>query len=134
VRLSQGREVPNAIVWGEADRNALVRLPVLATSPDGRRVAPPTVEFRLPDGSAHPHLLLAGIAQSMLHGRGTREIEVLLRQTAAAERRAGTGPATPVPKSFPEVAEALGRHRAALEQGGIFPAGLIDQMVERLKR
>lgn len=25
-----------------------------------------TIEFRLPDGSAHPHLLLAGVAQALV--------------------------------------------------------------------
>ena len=56
---------PHAIVWGEYDRSALVRLPMNATTEDGRVVSPPTIEFRLPDGSAHPHLVLAGAAQAM---------------------------------------------------------------------
>jgi glutamine synthetase len=35
-RLVQGKEAPNTIVWGEFDRNALVRLPVVATGYDPR--------------------------------------------------------------------------------------------------
>jgi len=69
VRLSQAKEAPNAIIWGDADRTALVRLPIVARTEDGRPVTPATVEFRLPDGSAHPHLLLAGVAQVMVAAR-----------------------------------------------------------------
>ena len=65
VRLTQGKEAPNTVFWGEFNRKALVRLPLVATTEENRRVGVPTVEFRLPDGSAHPYLLLAGIAQAM---------------------------------------------------------------------
>jgi glutamine synthetase len=131
VRLAQAKEAPNAVTWGEYDRRALVRLPVVATDADGRRVTAPTVEFRLPDGSAHPHLLLAGLAQSMVHGRDTSALDVLLESTAAS--KAG-GAGASVPRSFAEVAEALTRHRAVFEAGGVFPAVLIDAQIERLRR
>ncbi len=72
IRLTQAKEAPNAIVWGEFDRSALVRLPIVARTEDGRPVSPPTIEFRLPDGSAHPHLLLAGVAQVMVEATGER--------------------------------------------------------------
>ncbi len=72
-RLNQAKEAPNRISWGEFDRNALVRLPITATDQTGRQVTMPTIEFRLPDGSALPHLLMAGVAVAMLEGRGERE-------------------------------------------------------------
>ncbi len=68
VRLGQAREAPNSIIWGEYDRSALIRLPFVPTDAQGRAVAAPTVEFRLPDGSAHAHHLLAGVAQAALAG------------------------------------------------------------------
>ena len=48
-----------AVTWGESDRARWSGCRSCAR-PDGRPVTPPTIEFRLPDGSAHPHLLLAG--------------------------------------------------------------------------
>ncbi len=133
VRLTQAKEAPSAIVWGEFDRSALVRLPVVATTAAGRPVSPPTIEFRLPDGSAHPHFLLAGAAQAMLAGRATKNLRALLEKTAAnaAGSRARSG--AQVPKSFAEVAEALGAHRSVLEAGGVFPEALIDQVLQKLK-
>jgi len=131
-RLTQGKEAPNTIVWGEYDRKALIRLPVVARTADGRHITPPTVEFRLPDGSAHPHLLLAGIAQAMVQGRSLDGLDELLSRTTShprQEQRSGT----PVPRSFAEVADTLIAHRKALEAGDVFPSTLINQVAERLR-
>jgi glutamine synthetase len=131
VRLTQAKEAPNKVTWGEYDRRALVRLPVVATDADGRLVSPPTIEFRLPDGSAHPHLMMAGVAQSMIGGRDTRDLDALLESTAA---RVADGSGASVPRSFGEVAEALQRHRAVLEAGDVFPSVLVDARIARLKQ
>jgi glutamine synthetase len=182
-RLIQGKETPAALTWGEYDRGALVRLPALARTPDGRAVSPPTVELRLPDGSAHPHLLLAGIAQAELQGRalgGGDGLDELLRRTRATRAAGATSvarvahlddvqgvtagvpanasanaPAKPgaqprphsgitaaphaqepaleaVPRSFPEVAAALARSRRIFEEGGVFPASLLDRTLRAL--
>lgn len=133
IRLTQAKEAPNTIVWGEFDRSALVRLPIVATTRDGRAVSPPTIEFRLPDGSAHPHLLLAGVAQVMVKARSTRDVEALLERTSVKALRHGAGAATPVPTRFPEVAQALKASRAALEAGGVFPPVMLDRLIERLR-
>lgn len=132
VRLTQGKEAPNTVVWGEFNRQALIRLPVTATTPAGRFVSPPTIEFRLPDGSAHPHWLLAGVAQALLLGRSLPDLEDVLERTSASTTRdQGTGGAS-VPRSFSEVAAALETHRATLEADGIFPTSLIDKMIETI--
>jgi glutamine synthetase len=132
VRLIQAKEAPSTIVWGEYDRNALVRLPVVPTGEGGHEITWPTVEFRLPDGSALPHLLMAGAALAMTHGREMKDLSELLQRTsspAAAEK----GAAEPVPRGFGQVAEALALHREALERGGVFPSGLIDRVLARLR-
>ena len=95
-------------------------------------MSPPTIEFRLPDGSAHPHLLLAGVAQAMVDARRSAGVEALLERTSVTALRRGAGAATPVPTRFLEVAEALKAHRAALEAGGVFPPVLLDRLIERL--
>ena len=132
-RLVQGKEAPKTIVWGEYDRSALVRLPVVATTEDGREVVPPTVEFRLPDGSALPHLLLAGVSQAMVLGRNAPDLDTLLRNTSARNAAASTDTSNRVPWNTIEVADSLLEHRGALQAGGVFPEVLIDRLVEQLR-
>jgi glutamine synthetase len=131
VRLMQAKEAPNTIVWGEHDRNALIRLPVVPTDREGREVTAPTVEFRLPDGSALPHPLMAGAALAMIYGRTTANLDELLKQTSSREA-SDSGEAVPVPHNFGEVAVALARYRETLETGGVFPSGVIDRVIARL--
>ncbi len=131
-RLAQGKEAPNAIIWGEFDRLALIRLPVVTTGEDGRVVGSPTIEFRLPDGSALPHLLLAGAALSMILGRETDDLDHLLRRTTSARPQAIEEGAR-IPRNFAEVADAITACRTAFEADGTFPAGLIDMIIDRLR-
>ncbi len=158
LRLRQGKEAPNSVVWGQFDRQALIRLPITAMSEGGHRTTPPTIEFRLPDGSAHAHLLLAGIAQAVMLGRETEDLDGLIRRTASARSRgadpgapgaspeapkpagrakaaAGAGVATApgsayaIPRTFAQVAAALAERRAVLEAGGVFTPAFVDQVL-----
>jgi len=133
VRLTQGKEAPTSVTWGEFDRHALVRLPIVATAPDGRRVAAPTIEFRLPDGSAHPHLLLAGVAQAMVSGRATHDLDGLLERTAAAHAREHPGDTPRMPRNAREIGEALGGSTAELEAGGVFPPAYLRLLSSTLR-
>ncbi|MGD2153184.1 MAG: hypothetical protein PVG79_07920 [Gemmatimonadales bacterium] len=132
-RLLQGKEAPNTIVWGQYDRNALIRLPIVATDAEGRVVTPPTIEFRLADGSALTHLLLAGAALAMICGRDTADLDGLLQRTVSGGAAGVPAAAAKVPEDFAEVAEALARDRTTFELGGTFPAELIDRVIERLR-
>jgi glutamine synthetase len=129
VRLLQAKEAPSKVTWGRYNRRALIRLPIVATDEAGRSVSPETVEFRLPDGSAHPHLLLAGIAQAMVAGRGIENIEALLEQTSALAQK---GIALPVPRSFVEVADELRERRTTFEAAGVFPTHVIERTIDAL--
>jgi glutamine synthetase len=131
LRLRQAREAPSRIAWGEYDRSALVRIPVVPLGEDGGPVAPATVEFRLPDGSAHPHLLLAAMAQCVAAARGAKDLEELLSATKAGAG-ANSPLATTIPRSFAEVGEALSWHRGVLEAGGVFPPSLLDALLGTL--
>ena len=76
LRLVPNQEAPTRICWSDANRSALIRVPLGWTGgSDLAHVVNPqetrgytdkrgrqTVELRSPDGSAHFHLLLAGIA------------------------------------------------------------------------
>lgn len=134
VRLKQGKEAPTSVTWGRFDRRALIRLPVVPTTDGAHAASPPTIEFRLPDGSAHPHLVLAGVAQAMVGGRGIPGLDELLRKTTAGARIA-TGDSLPrVPDSFAGIAAALEEQRGVLEGGGVFPATFIDHALPGLRK
>lgn len=131
VRLTQGKEAPNTVTWGQFNRKALIRLPIVARDAGGRAVSPPTVEFRLPDGSAHPHLLLAGIAQGFVSGYGLDDVDARLEATKVERSDAGEVAAS-VPRSMTAVADELREHRELLEQGSVFPPNVIDGVAKQL--
>jgi glutamine synthetase len=133
VRLTQGKESPTTVSWGEFDRHALIRLPIVASAPDGRRVGAPTIEFRLPDGSAHPYLLLAGVAQALVAGRTAPDLAGLLERTAAARMRQEPGETARLPRSAREIADALATTRPVLEAGDVFPATMMDRVLAALR-
>lgn len=132
VRLTQAKEAPSAITWGRHNRKALIRLPIMPTDEAGASVGQETIEFRLPDGSAHPHLLLAGVAQAMAAGRSMDGLDALIEATSVQMPRPEG--AVPVPRTFADVARALRDEREMLEAGGVFPAHVIDRIVETLER
>ncbi|MCA9754614.1 MAG: hypothetical protein KDA27_02340 [Candidatus Eisenbacteria bacterium] len=157
LRLQQGKEVPASITWGHFNRKALVRIPVLARTADGEPVAPPTVEFRLPDGSVNPFLLLAGAAQAVAHASGDASIEETLRDSragtpngalssakaqsvsstaeasAGAEAKDANVTARSLPLSFDAIADALELERSALGADDVFPAELLDATLSQLR-
>jgi glutamine synthetase len=128
-RLRQGKEAPTAVTWGEFDRRGLVRLPLTTRDADGRAVSTPTIEFRLPDGSAHPHLLLAGVAQAAVLGSATDDLDALLASSEASVARVQPGSAAAVPRTRAQVADAVSAHRAVLEAGEVFPTVLLDRVL-----
>ena len=133
VRLSQGKEAPSVVTWGRYNRRALVRIPIIPTDEHGRETSPGTIEFRLPDGSAHPHLLLAGVAQAMAAGRNLTGLDGILERTAVtAQGVAATE--NRVPLTFMEIADAVERSRTAFEAGGIFSENLLNRVVALLRQ
>lgn len=127
VRLAQGKESPETITWGCYNRKALVRIPIQARSADGATVTPPTIEFRLPDGSVHPHLLLAGVAQAMVAAGVRGDLPALLERSEAV---AGEGESIPSDRAM--MATQLKESREVFEAGGVVPPGLIDAELESL--
>jgi glutamine synthetase len=132
-RLTQAKEAPSAITWGEFDRQALIRLPVVATGVGGEVITPPTIEFRLPDGSALPHLLLAGAALAMVRGRETGNLDELLEQASSTRAKGDVEGSERIPLSFTEVADVLERHRADLEIDGTFAPAIVDNLLMDLR-
>ncbi|MCW2815265.1 MAG: glutamine synthetase [Nocardioides sp.] len=145
LRFAEGGESPEGICWGETDRTGLVRVPLAwvggvlprmvahANPGSGPVPEPPvhpqTVELRLGDGSADVHLLLAGMAVAAR--RGLTDPDSL----KVAERLSSEDHSTfeQLPSSCRESADELERERELFEAEDVFPASLIDAVLERLR-
>ena len=84
------------------------------------------LENRLPDGSAHSHLLLAGIAQAAAGAKKLKSLDRLLKETSTTQVRKEATMASHLPPSFPEIADALERSRDVFEAADVFPSRWID--------
>lgn len=135
IRLSQAKEAPNTVTWGQFNRKCLIRIPIVPRDATGRAVAPPTIEFRLPDGSAHPHVLLAGVAQAMVAAKSipADELDSLLARTKAVPGELDAAGAAHVPHSFADVALQFEEHRQVLQADGVFPAHVIEKLLDTLR-
>ena len=152
LRLVPNQEAPTRICWSDLNRSAMIRVPlgwskisnlsqklnrqqkIEYRDPEGRQ----TVELRSPDGSAIVHLLLAGMtlaaewgltnSQSLgiakkLYTKGNIfQDQKLLRKLPA------------LPGSCVESAERLLQKREMYERDHIFPASVIDYIVQLLKK
>lgn len=146
LRFAEGDESPEDICWGMQDRTGLVRVPlawggdVLAdmvahANPGSSEpipepaTHPQTVEFRLGDGSADVHLLLAGMAVAARRGLDDPgSLEQAERLNAADGEDFET-----LPTSCAESADVLEAEREIFEADGVFPAALIDSVLAGLR-
>lgn len=146
LRFTGGDESPEGICWGMRDRTGLVRVPlawggdVLAgmvahanpgsTEPIPEPATDPqTVEFRLGDGSADVHLLLAGMAVAAK--RGLSDFGSL--QLAERLSTENHDDFEQLPASRTESADALEAERDIFEADGVFPRTLIDALLVGLR-
>ncbi len=92
-----------------------------------------TVELRSPDGSANVYMLLAGMAVAARYGLehpDALKVAEALYVHADASKVKGL---EQLPASCFESADGLEKDRARYEDAGVFPAGLIDSIIARLK-
>jgi len=146
LRFSEGGESPDGICWGETDRTGLVRVPlawvgdvlpgmVAHANPGSSEpvpdptVHPQTVELRLADGSADVHLFLAGMAVAARRGLTDPGSLELAERLSTADH----DDFEQLPSSCAESADALEADRALFEAEGVFPAELIDAVLDRLR-
>ncbi|WLT32821.1 glutamine synthetase family protein [Geothrix sp. PMB-07] len=149
LRLVPHQEAPTSICWGDRNRSVLVRVPLgwLGVGDKMLRHANPqepadtmsaiennqTVELRSPDGSANIHLLLAGMAVAARYGLEHPEALKVAEQLYVKADASKVASLKQLPASCFESAECLGRERARYEDGGVFPAGLIDSLIKNLQ-
>ncbi|MGM0666099.1 MAG: glutamine synthetase family protein, partial [Bacteroidota bacterium] len=153
LRLVPHQEAPTNICWGDRNRSVLVRVP-LGWSGTGNMIkdANPqeqseplssdsrqTVEFRAPDGSADLYLLMAGLVTAVAHGlemeNGLDYANALYvsGNIFAEKNKSFLDKLESLPASCWESAENLARQRKYFEEDNVFPAGLVDTIVKRLK-
>ncbi|MCX7835834.1 MAG: glutamine synthetase beta-grasp domain-containing protein [bacterium] len=133
IRLQQAKEAPNTVTWGQYNRKALVRIPIVAYDSEGKAVTQETIEYRLSDGSSHQQLLLAAIAQSICWNSKNSDLDHWIT-TTSAEVKTNESHSIPIPQSFHSVSQLLLEHRSILEAGEVFPSHLIDAIAVSLDK
>lgn len=155
MRLVPEQEAPTRICWSDSDRSALVRVPLgWDCGADLARLVNPaepldyldarshqTVEWRLPDGSAQIHLLLAGLAVAaewgLTHAESPAFADATRSRAGAPLGAAGADHACglePLPSSCEAAARLLLRRRDLYEAGGAFAPLVIEHVARLLER
>ena len=151
LRLVPDQEAPTRICWSHSNRNALIRVPLawggdadLAGRLNPQEVTPwedprgrQTVELRSADGSALPHLLMAGMTtaadwgltrpEALQMAEDTRVEGNIFHDDALRARLAR------LPQSCVESAHLLQEQRDLYEGFGVFPASIVDYQVRLLE-
>ena len=153
LRLVPHQEAPTNICWGDRNRSVVIRVPlgwsgaqhmITDANPQDCKCAPESVnkqtfEFRVPDGSADPYLLVAGLIISSLNGIKREDalevaeklyVDVNIFKPEFKEKLCTL---KQLPASCYESALALDAKRATFEANGIFPKGMIDSRIKYLK-
>jgi glutamine synthetase len=153
LRLVPHQEAPTSICWGDRNRSALIRVPLgwrggakmIVDANPAEDQEPPlgdsrqTIEFRAPDGSADVYKLLAGLVIASMHGLHMPDalkkaedlyVDVNIFKNQEALEKKGLNH---LPASCYESAQALENLRTYFEKDGLFPPGVIDQLVKQLK-
>jgi len=153
-RLVPHQEAPTTVCWGDRNRSVLVRVPLGWTTKDDmvaneNPLETPTemddsqmqtVEFRCPDGSADIYLLLAGLAVAARSGFEMKDALEFARKTYVdvnifhEEHKDKTASLEHLPASCWESAEVLDKQREIYERHGVFPAKIIDGIMNDLKK
>lgn len=149
LRLVPNQEAPTKICWGDRNRSALVRVPlgwsgkqnmaaianpdvsVSTKNGDSRQ----TFEFRVPDGSANIHLIMAGLIVASLHGinmPNALEMADRLYVEGNIFRNIPAQKLQQLPASCVESGKRLNSKREIFEKNSIFPQHLIDHTIESL--
>ena len=137
LRFISRKESPMYICWGTKNRLALVRIPLwwnfkkdLRETDSGRR----TFEFRAPDPSANPYLLLAGIAVAVEYGLKNPEKAMKIAEDLNTKNIVkGNKDYKVLPLSCVEAAKNLKRDRKYYEADGVFPERVIDGIIDKLE-
>ncbi len=158
LRLVPNQEAPTRVCWSDLNRSAMIRVPLgwsnlgnLAAKVNPQNLEDfqdavggrQTVELRSPDGSAHIHLLLAGIVMaadwafrdnpSLFKDSGPLELAEKLYVKGNIFSEKGLLERLPVlPASCVESSRILVEKRDLYEREGVFPPSVIDYVAASL--
>lgn len=152
LRLVPHQEAPVNICWGDRNRSVLIRVPlgwngcmdmVRDANPADKtefplRPSKQTVELRSPDGSADICKLFAGIViaaeygLTMENGLG-RADELYVDYNVFDGGKVKSKILEALPSSCSESADCLESQRSFYEKDGVFPSGVIDYVIAKLK-
>ncbi|MDD4425504.1 MAG: glutamine synthetase family protein [Mariniphaga sp.] len=153
LRLVPKQEAPTNICWGDQNRSVLVRVPLgwtingnmildatpKETAPSFNGESKQTFEFRVPDGSADIYLTLAALIVASLSGlkdeNALKKAEKLYVDVNIfhPDNKEKIAKLKQLPLSCWESAGALEQKRTLFEVNHVFPKGLIDNQVQKLK-
>ena len=154
LRLVPHQEAPTYVCWGEKNRSVLVRVPLGWIGDASNMVShlntneektnndfsnKQTFEFRVPDGSADIYNLMSGLIVACKHGlempNSLEKAEELYADTNifADTWKEKLEKLEQLPTCCYDSADKLAEKREIFEKNGIFPAGMIDAVVNNLK-
>jgi glutamine synthetase len=152
LRLVPHQEAPTNICWGDRNRSVLIRVPLgwngatdmikdanpadIAEYP--KMPSKQTVELRSPDGSADIYKLFAGLVIATEHGLEMknglgRAEELYVNYNIFQSQNKTKKNLESLPASCWDSAECLIAQRDYYEKDGVFPSGVIDNVVSKLK-
>lgn len=147
LRLVPGQEAPTRICWGHQNRASLIRVPLSfdckqrldqVTNPSERGAYPdtlarPTIEYRSPDGSAFPLLLLAAVTQCACAGIQSEDSITLARKLEVPRgQKTGLDDFDQLPITAVAAAKQLAANRSFYEEQGLTPR-LLDLVIAKLE-
>ena len=127
-RLVPGYEAPINLIYSQRNRSACVRIPVVASSENAKRI-----EFRSPDASSNPYLAIAAILMAGIDGIQNRiqppppideDLYERIHTPNEAHRIQNT------PGSLEEAIDALKADHEFLLRGGVFTEDLLRVWIE----
>jgi glutamine synthetase len=153
LRLVPHQEAPTNICWGDRNRSVLIRVPLGWTgasemitdanpsekAPVSEKMSRQTFELRSPDGSADIYCLMAGLVLGIEHGLQMENAletaeKLYVNYNIFKEKDKAAGKMlNSLPASCWESAESILAQRAIFERDGVFPAGMIDNVANKLK-
>jgi glutamine synthetase len=152
LRLVPHQEAPTYICWGDRNRSVVVRVPLgwtgssdMAAEANFRlkrkadKICKQTFEYRVADGSADLYETVAALIMGAMHGLEMNNALELADKLYASGNifdpayKDFLATLDQLPTCCDESADVLDAKRALFERDGIFPAGVIDSQIKKLK-
>ena len=152
LRLVPHQEAPTYICWGDRNRSVVVRVPLGWTGSNDMaaeanfglkrksdKMSKQTFEYRLADGSAQLYETVAALIVGAMHGLAMDNALELAQKLYASGNifdpayKDFLKTLDQLPTCCSESADVLNKKRALFEENDVFPAGVIDSQIAKLK-